>query len=117
MDDFYLITICSSCSSLTSQKLIFNEFNNADMNISNNAIGSTVNHLFICISFSTLKFTYFALQNYGSIYTLLAHYIIICFICKVSTLNEEHYSDICEVVCNIYKYLYRKLAINTYIYT
>ena len=118
MVNFDLITICLSCSSLTSQKLIFDKFNNADINISNNTIGSMICYLCIFISFITLKFTYFKFQNHASVCTLLAHYIIICFICKVGALNEEQYSNICEAVCNIYRYLYTKLVINTYcIYT
>ena len=33
----------------------------------------------------------------------------------VSALNEEHDSNVCKAVCNIHKYPYTNLAINTYI--
>ena len=102
MVNFYLISSHSFCSSLTSQKVLFNMFDNVDMNISNNSIESIVRYWFIFISFAISKSRYFTFQNHGNVCTLLAHYIIICFICKVSALNEEHYSNICEAVCNIY---------------
>ena len=44
-------------SSLTSQNLFFNEFNNIDVNISNHTIRSMDSYLFIF--YSILKFTYF----------------------------------------------------------
>ena len=91
------------------------EYNSVDLNIINHTIRIMVKYSFIFLYFEIHIFQ--ISKQLAVFWTLFKHYIIICFICKMSALNEEHYSDICKVVCNIYKYLYTKLAINTYINT
>ena len=78
---------------------VFNEFNNVDVNMSNHTIGSTVNYSFIFFPFWTSHISSFKTMAVFS--PLLSHYIISSFIRKVSALNEEHYSNICETVWNI----------------
>ena len=109
------LSICPQlCSPLTSQNFLFNKFNFVDVNISSHTSWSMARYSLS--SFSILKFSYFKFKTMVELSALFEHHIITCSICNVSAMNEEHYSNLCEAVCNIYKYLYTNLPINTYIH-